>query len=308
MIKIFGHISPDTDATCSAIIWNWFVNNHTSNESKPYVLGALNKETKFVLSRWGFDEPELLESILKDDKVMIVDTNNPQELFANINESKILEIVDHHKLVGGLYTDSPISVYMKPLASTASVIFDLMQIDVEKLPKEIAGLILSCILSDTLMFRSPTTTPHDKDIALKLAEYLDIKIEEYANEMFEAKSDVSDFTDIGLINLDSKKFEVGDKNIKISVIETTNPQTILDRKSGLITSMKEILEQEKDVDDILLFVVDIFKEESTVFTYNQFTKDIIEASFEVSAESDTEVLPNIISRKKQIVPNLKLKQ
>lgn len=306
MLKVFGHISPDTDATGSAILMSWFLNAKTANTAKPYVLGAFNKETSFVLSKWGIPEPELLESISSEDDVVIVDTNNPQELFPNIGDAKIKKIVDHHMLVGGLSTKSPIEVTLRPHASTATVIHDLMGDAVSDLPNEMAGLMLSCILSDTLAFRSPTTTSHDKDVAEKMAIKLGINIDEYAAEMFNAKSDVSDFTDKGILHLDSKKFALGDKNIRISVAETTNPASILSRKEGLVSAMQEIITEDGDIDDVLFFVIDILKEEATVLTYNQFTKDVIAASFGVSVDTDTEVLPGIVSRKKQIVPALKL--
>jgi len=304
MIKVFGHLSPDTDATGSAIVWAWYLAEKTGKQATPYVLGELNKETQFVLSRFEVETPALLESIVPKTPVVIVDTNNPQELFDNINEADVLEIIDHHKLTGGIETTGPATVTMRPLASTASVIYDLMG-DTE-LPKPMAGILLSCILSDTLEFRSPTTTPHDKDIAEKLAAQLGITIADYAAEMFAAKSDVSDFTDSGLVKLDSKKYAVGDTNFRISVIETTDPAVVLERKAGIITAIKEIITTEADVDEVLFFVVDILKEEATVFTYNDRVKNVIEQSFAVTVESDTEVLPGIVSRKKQILPNLKV--
>ncbi len=306
MIKVFGHISPDTDATGSAILMAWYMNTQTANMAKPYILGPLNKETSFVLSRWNMPEPELLEAVSADDEVVIVDTNNPQELFANINETKIRKIIDHHMLAGGLSTKSPIEFILKPLASTATVIHDVMGESADKMPQDIAGVMLSCILSDTLAFRSPTTTPHDKDVAEKLATQLGLDIQTYANEMFAAKSDVSDFTDKGLLHLDSKKFEFGGKNIRISVAETTNPEPILARKDGLVSAIQEIITEDGDVDDVLFFVIDILKEEATVLTYNQFTKDVIATSFDTTVEGETKVLPGILSRKKQIVPSLKL--
>lgn len=306
MIKVFGHISPDTDATGSAILMAWYLTAHTAQAATPYVLGELNKETRFVLNKWGVEEPALLSSLEVGEDVVIVDTNNPQELFPNINEANILKIVDHHLLAGGLSTRKPIEVTLRPLASTATVIFDLAGQSVESLPTEIAGIFLSCILSDTLAFRSPTTTAHDKDVAEKLAVKLGLDIQAYANEMFAAKSDVSDFTDIGLLHLDSKKFAVGDKNFRISVVETTNPESILSRKEGLVVAIHSIVAEEKDIEDVLFFIVDILKEEATVFTYNELTKGIISASFGVTVSSDTEVLPGIVSRKKQIVPALKL--
>lgn len=306
MIKVFGHFSPDTDTTGCAILWAWYLNNHTSHKATPYVLGTINKETSFVLSKWDTPTPEVLESVAEGDEIVIVDTNNPQEVFPNINSTNILQIIDHHKLVGGISTNSPADITIRPVASTATVIHDLMGEIVNTLPKNIAGIMLSCILSDTLAFRSPTTTPHDKDVAEKLAKKLEIDLTTYSNEMFKAKSDLSDFTDIGIVNIDSKKYVVGDKNFRVSAVETTDTASILARKSGLVDAIKEILNQEKDVDEVLLFIIDIFKEEAVVFTYNDLTKSVVEASFGVSVDSDTKVLPGILSRKKQILPALKL--
>jgi manganese-dependent inorganic pyrophosphatase len=312
-IKVFGHISPDTDATCTALIWAWYLSTHTTNKAEAFVLGSLNKETQFVLSRWGFGEPSLLETVGEGDQVVIVDTNNPQELLVGVEKADILQIIDHHKLVGGLSTDSPIDMTIRPFASTATVMYDLMGKAVtgegaELLPENMAGLILSCILSDTLEFRSPTTTPHDKAIAEKIAERLGVNLSDYAGEMFKAKSDVSDFTDIGLVHIDSKKFEVGDKNIRVSVVETTTPDSILARKDGLVSAMTEVIKQDGDIDDVLFFVIDILKEEATVFTHNDFLRKLVSTSFgvNVSADQDSMVLPGVVSRKKQIVPVLRL--
>ncbi len=306
MIKVFGHISPDTDATCSAIIWSWYIKNHTSLDVQPFVLGNPNKEALFVLKKWGFDVPEILTDIENDQDVMIVDTNNPQELPENIKNANILSIVDHHRISGGIETKSPIDMTVRTFASTASVIHYIISEKKTEIPENISGLILSCILSDTLSFRSPTTTSYDKNIAEEIAQRLNINIEDYANEMFDAKSDVSDFTDKGLIHLDSKKTVVGDKNFRVSVVETTNPKSILDRKDGIVSAIKEIIKEDGDIDDVLFFVVDILKEESIVFTYNDFIKDIIHISFGGSKDGDTAILPNIISRKKQIIPMLKI--
>lgn len=304
MIKVFGHISPDTDATGSAILLAWYLTHHTSTPAEAFVLGSLNKETKFVLEKWGIPEPTLLESVSEGDEVVIVDTNNPDELLPDINKATITQIIDHHRLSGGITTKNPIAISVKPLASTASVIHGLLGHHADSLPRPMAGLLLSCILSDTLAFRSPTTTPHDKDIAEHIAKSLSIDIAAYADEMFQAKSDISDFSDIGLIHLDSKKLALGDKTIRVSVVETTYPQSVLERKSGIVAAIGEILKEEKDIQDVLFIVVDILKEESIVFTYNEYTRNVISASFGVEVEGDTEVLPGIVSRKKQIVPAL----
>lgn len=306
MVKVFGHLSPDTDATCSAIVWAWYLNEHTAYEAKPFVLGDLNSETSFVLSRFDFTTPELLGELSAGDEVVIVDTNNPQELPGNINETTLLQLIDHHKLVGGLMTESPADITIRPLACTATIQYDMMQSAGITIPANIAGLMLSAILSDTLAFRSPTTTPHDKDVAEKLAAIAQINHLAYADEMFAAKSDISSFTDSGLIKLDSKKYEVGDKNFRVSVLETTTPATVLARQTGIVDAIKNCVAEESDIDDVLFFIVDILQEEATALTYNDLTKQVIASSFGVSVTGDTEVLPGIVSRKKQILPALKL--
>ena len=306
MIHVFGHLSPDTDATGSAIIWAWYLNEHTGQEATPYILGELNTETRFVLNYFKAATPELLPTLATGSEIVVVDTNNPQELPANLPELTLVQLIDHHKLVGGITTELPANITIRPLSCTATVLYDLMGLDIATLPRHIAGLILSCILSDTLAFRSPTTTPHDKDIAEKLAAVLEIDLMAYANEMFAAKSDVTIFSDAGLITLDSKKYEVGGKNFRVSVLETTTPETILARKDGIVAAIKECVATENDVDDVLFFIVDIFREEATVLTYSDLTKQIIQSSFGVTVLGDTEILPGILSRKKQILPALKL--
>lgn len=306
MIHVFGHLSPDTDATGSAIIWAWYQNEHTGQEATPYILGELNTETRFVLNYFKATTPELLPTLAAGSEIVVIDTNNPQELPANVAELTLVQLIDHHKLIGGIMTDLPAHITIRPLSCTATVMYDLMGLDIATLPRHIAGLMLSCILSDTLAFRSPTTTPHDKDIAEKLAGVLEIDLMTYANEMFAAKSDVTIFSDAGLITLDSKKYEVGGKNFRVSVLETTTPETILARKDGIVAAIKECVATENDVDDVLFFIVDIFREEATVLTYSDLTKQIIQSSFGVTVLGDTEVLPGILSRKKQILPALKL--
>ncbi len=299
-------MSPDTDATTAAIVWSWYLNEYTANDATPYVLGDLNSETSFVLQRFGFSVPDLLPPLSAGESVVVVDTNNPQELPENINEMNLLALIDHHKLVGGLTTETPTEITIKPLACTATIMYDRMTAEGITTPPNITGLMLSAILSDTLGFRSPTTTPHDKDVAEKMATELGIDITAYADEMFAAKSDISGFSDSGLIKLDSKKFKVGDKNFRVSVIETTNVDMVLVRKDGIIEAIKTCVEEEEDIDDVLFFIVDILNESATVLTYNDLTKQVVGASFGVAVEADTEVLPGILSRKKQILPALKL--
>jgi manganese-dependent inorganic pyrophosphatase len=302
---VFGHKSPDTDATMSAIVWAWYLSNHQGVSAEPRLLGEPNTEAAFVLKHWGFAQPEIIADVTAGQHVVIVDTNNPAELPPSINDADIRAIIDHHMLVGGLKTKAPINVVIRPLACTATVMHDIMGADVAALPREIKGAMLSCIISDTLAFRSPTTTDHDKAVAEKLAADMGVAIPELADAMFAAKSDVSAFSDAELLRMDSKEYNVAGKELRVSVLETTSPAVVLDRKASLMNSMVGVA-KEDGADQVLLFVVDIIREEATLLVPNDLVRQMAEASFGVNVTGDTVVLPGIMSRKKQIIPALKM--
>lgn len=302
-IKVFGHKSPDTDSTGSPLIWAWYLSEVKGTPAEAKLLGEPNTEAVFVIDRWGFDKPEIISGVAADEPVVIVDTNNPAELPDAINDADILAIIDHHKLVGGIETKGPIDITIRPLACAATVMHELMGEDAAKMPENIKGAMLSCILSDTLEFRSPTTTDHDKALAEKLAGELGVSIPDYAAEMFAAKSDVSAFSDAELLRMDSKEYGVGVTKFRVSVLETTAPGVVLDRKASLMETMTSVA-SEDGVDQVLLFVVDILNEEATLLVPNDMVKTVAEKSFGATSSGDTVVLPGVMSRKKQIIPNL----
>ena len=304
-VQVFGHKSPDTDSTGSSIIWAWYLNEIKGISAQARLLGELNTEASFVLNRWSLEKPTILTKLVDNTPVIIVDTNNPAELPENINAADITAIIDHHKLVGGLETKIPIDITVRPLACTATIMYDMMRQDACQMPEPIKGVTLSCILSDTLGFRSPTTTRYDRDIANKLASDLGIDIPSYASEMFQAKSDISAFSDVELLRMDSKKYEVEHTKFRVSVLETTAPKIVLDRKDSLMASMCDVA-AEDDVDQVLLFVIDILRKEATFLVPNSLVKNVAKKSFGVDVSGDTVILPGIMSRKKQIIPNLKL--
>ncbi len=302
---VFGHKSPDTDSTGSPLIWAWYLNEIKGQPAEAVLLGAPNTEAAFVVEKWGVDTPAIKTDFADGTPVIIVDTNNPAELPDNINALDITAIIDHHKLVGGLETKGPIDITIRPLACTATIMYDLMGEDAAKMPDQIKGLVLSCILSDTLEFRSPTTTDHDKALAQKLAGELNLDLTAYAAEMFAAKSDVSAFSDAELIRMDSKEYAVDGTKFRVSVLETTAPNIPLDRKASLMETFATV-QSEDGVDQVLLFVVDILREEATLLVPNDLVKTVAEKSFGATVTGDTVVLPGVMSRKKQIIPNLKV--
>ncbi len=305
MIKVLGHKSPDTDSTGSPIIWAWYLTEVNGTPAVPVLLGEPNTEAAFMLTHWDLPKPQIIVDVTADDSVVIVDTNNPAELPPSINDAKILGIIDHHMLVGGLKTRTPIDITIRPLACTATILHDLIGADLARAPRGIKGAILSCILSDTLEFRSPTTTPHDRAVAESLAADLGISIPEFAAELFAAKSDVSAFSDAELLRMDSKEYTIDGTELRISVLETTAPKVVLDRKASLMAAMPAVA-AEDGAEHVMLFVIDILHEEATLLVPNDLVKRIAEASFGCTVTGDTVVLPGIMSRKKQIIPALKL--
>jgi manganese-dependent inorganic pyrophosphatase len=306
MIKVFGHHSPDTDCTGSAIIAAWFYSEILGKHAAPYVLGELNPETKFVLDYWKVPALPVLKDVDTGDEVVIVDTNNAEELVENLAQADILQIIDHHRLMGNITTAYVVDTTIRPLASTASVLLSMMSdADREQMPEQIKGLMLSCILSDTLEFRSPTTTDYDRAIADELAIELQIDMAEYASNMFEAKSDVSDYSAKELVKMDSKVAEFSGKMYRVGVLETANPKVILDRKQELMEAQIEVCKEE-GLEEAFLFIIDILKEEATLLVPNTATQLMAEKSFDAQITGDTVLLPGIVSRKKQIIPRLKL--
>ena len=304
-IQVFGHKSPDTDSTGSPLIWAWYLTEVKGTPAEAKLLGEPNTEAAFMLSHWGLAKPEIISGVDAGAPVVIVDTNNPAELPAGINDADIIGIIDHHKLVGGLETKGPIEIRIEPLACTATIMWKMIGKDMARAPKSIKGAMLSCILSDTLEFRSPTTTQEDKAIAHDLAKELGVSIPDYAAQMFAAKSDVSRFTDAELLRMDSKEYTVAGKEFRVSVLETTAPKVVLDRKDSLMASMVDVA-KEDGADQVILFVVDILNEEATLLVPNDLVKTLAEKSFGVTVTGDTVVLPGVMSRKKQIIPVLTL--
>ncbi len=302
---VFGHKSPDTDSTGSPILWAWYLSEVKDTLAKPMLLGEPNTEANFVLEHWGLDKPEILTDLAADTPVVIVDTNNPGELPGNINDADITGIIDHHRLVGGLETRGPIEINIQPLACTATIMYKMIGEDWSKAPLAVKGAALSCILSDTLEFRSPTTTQEDIDAAQAIAEELGVDIASYAADMFAAKSDVSAFSEPELLRMDSKEFDLNGTSLRVSVLETTSSAPLLERKDALMAAMPGVA-KEDGAAQVLLFVVDILKEEATLLVPNDMVKNIAEMSFGVSVSGDHVVLPGVVSRKKQIIPNLKM--
>lgn len=301
MIKVFGHKSPDTDATCAPISYAWYL-NQKGEPAEAFVLGELNRETKFVLESAKVTTPQLLEKLTEGEEVVIVDTNNPEELPEDISKAKIIKIIDHHKLAG-LTTDSPLDIFMKPVGCSSTLVYQRINWEGLTPTKEIATLLLSAILSDTLKFTSPTTTDQDKKAAEELTKLAGVDIDKHAEAMFAAKSDLTGMDARDILYMDSKVFDFNGKKVRISGHETTKPQNAKAMESELVSGMEEIKKEEK-LDCIFFFIVNILETSSELLVSAPAERDLAKKAFGKDFTGDYMVLPGVVSRKKQMAPAL----
>ena len=298
MVKVFGHKSPDTDATCAAIAYAWFL-KQTGQEAEAFVLGELNRETQFVLKTAGVEAPQKLDKLSDGDEVVIVDTNNPEELPDDISNANIIKIVDHHKLAG-LKTESPLEIFMKPVGCSSTLVYQLMKEEKVTPSKEIATLLLSAILSDTLKFTSPTTIEEDSKAAEELTGICSLDMEKHSGAMFAAKSDLTGMSAKDILMMDSKVFDFGNKKVRISVLETTKPGNV----KRILEEIKKEMESTKASENltaVYFFIIDILNNSAELLSL-QSEKVMAEKAFDKRFEGDFMALPGVVSRKKQIVP------
>lgn len=302
-ISVFGHKVPDTDTVSSAIVYAWELTER-GIPATPYRLGELPPETVFVLERLGQTSPDLLPDLAPKSTVAVVDTNNPKELPDGLTEkATIHSIVDHHKL-SGLATSQPLEIDMRPICSATSILYARAKAFKLTPPKGIAGLMLAGILSDSLGFRSPTTTDLDRQHAKELQHILgDFDVEEFTQGMLDAKANTAHLTPEELIMMDTKVFQMSGKKLRVSVVETTKAEGPLARSNELIGAMKSLKKQES-LDDVLLFVVDILKEHAVFVASSDTAAKLVEVAWAVKVSGGSVTLPGVLSRKKQMIPKL----
>lgn len=303
VLSIFGHKVPDTDAICAALVYEWELEQR-GIPARAYRLGELNRETEYVLKALGVEPPPLLEGPLESkQQVAIVDTNNPAELPEGVQDAAIHSIIDHHKLCG-LKTNAPLELDVRPLCSTGSILYVRSKAAGRTPPPTIAGLMLSCILSDSLEFRSPTTTALDKELAYELAKLAGIDLHAHAHAMLDAKAEISHLSPDAVVMMDSKVYEIGGRKMRISVVETTRPERALQQRDALIAAQRRIAGDQK-LDEVLLFIVDVLNEHATFLSSSPTAAMIVQGAWGIRVDNDgTCILPGVLSRKKQIIPTL----
>lgn len=302
MSKVFvtGHKNPDTDSICSALSYA-ALKQAQGVEAVAVRLGEVNKETQYALDYFQVEAPELIASVEEKQAVMLVDHNEPAQSVDGLDKAELLEIVDHHRL-GGLNTANPIFVHIEPVGCTATIITKMFDCQKVELPKKIAGLLLSAIVSDTVLFKSPTCTEQDKAAVEKLAVIAGVNLKEYGMAMLKAGADLGDLTPAQIAKTDSKPFSFGKYKAIVAQISVMDTADILAKKAELVAAMQELCQNE-GYDMSLLMVTDIM-EESTELVFVGEPKQLIADAFGKDASGDSIYLPGVMSRKKQIVPQL----
>ena len=298
-ILVFGHKNPDTDTICSAIAYAE-LKGKLGKDVKAVRLGEVNEETKFVLDYFKVEKPELIESV-SGKEIMLVDHNERTQTADGFEEAKVLELVDHHR-ISNFNVDEPLYVRMEPVGCTATIILKLFK-ENNLLPEPTtAGLMLSAIVSDTLLFKSPTCTECDVKAGKELAEIAGVNVEEYGLEMLKAGTALGGKSEAELINMDMKIFEVDGSKIGVAQVNTVNKAELLERKEKLLVEINNIIKKE-GLKFFIFAITNILSNDSTGIVAGDGNA-IIEKAFNEKIDNNLIALKGVVSRKKQIIPPL----
>ncbi len=300
MVKtyIFGHKSPDTDSITSSLVMTNLEKELGNEDAVACRLGSLNKETEYVLNYLDIEAPELIEKVEDEANVILVDHNSPAESVDNIENAKILKVVDHHKIA--FETSYPLFVRTEPVGCTETILFKLYKENGVEVTKEIASLMLSAIVSDTLLLKSPTTTEDDIKAVKELAEIAEIDYETYGLDMLKAGTDLSSFSIEEILDLDAKQIDFKDVKSIVNQVNTASIPEVMEMKADLEAGMAKIIE-EQDLDLFMLLITDIVNSNSQVIALGKDAA-LVEKAYNVKLEDNTVLLDGVVSRKKQVVP------
>lgn len=300
-ILIFGHKNPDTDSICSAIVKERLNKKNGHNNSKAKRLGDVNKETQYILDYLKLDAPKLIESVEEGQKVILVDHNEFSQSVNGIEKAKIIGVVDHHR-ISNFQTSEPLYYTARPYGCTCTILYKDFKEKGLEISKEEAILMASAIMSDTLLLKSPTTTNHDIKALEELEKIAGIDIKAYGLEMLKAGTDLDDFSEEELINLDAKAVEKNGEKIVIAQVNTVSIEEVLKRQEKL----EEAINNEIAKQGITLFVLaitDILNSNSELLVLGN-KASVAELAFGEKLENNTMFLEGVVSRKKQILPNI----
>ena len=297
-IYVFGHKNPDTDSICSSMVMEKFDKN-LGLDVEAKRLGNVNKETQFVLDYLGLEAPDLLQKVEEEQRVVLVDHNEFDQSVEGIENAVIETVVDHHR-IANFQTKTPLYYRAEPVGCTATILYKKFKEENMTIDKKEAILMLSAIISDTLLLKSPTTTDDDRKALEELAKIAEIDVNTYGIEMLKAGTNPDDFTEEELINLDAKRSEKDGKKFVIAQVNTVSIPDVLKRKENI----ERVIEKEIENNDLQLFIfaiTDILNSNTQIIALGK-EEQVAEKGFEKALEDNMMFLEGVVSRKKQILP------
>ena len=298
-ILVFGHKNPDTDTICSAIAYAE-LKNKLGKDVKAARLGEINEETKYALNYFKVEKPELVENVAGKE-IILVDHNERTQTAEGFEEAKVLELIDHHR-ISNFNVDESLYARLEPVGCTATIILKLFKENNLVPSKETAGLMLSAIISDTLLFKSPTCTECDVKAGKELSEIAGVNTDEYGLEMLKAGTALGDKSESELLNMDMKIFEIDGAKIGVAQVNTVNESEVLERKEKLLAEIDNIIAKE-GLKFFMFAITNILSNDSVALVSGD-GNDIIEKAFGEKVDSNLVTLKGVVSRKKQIIPPL----
>ncbi len=300
-IFIFGHKNPDTDSICASLVSERLDKKNGWNCTVAKRLGKINKETQYVLDYLKIEAPEMIDKVEEGQGVALVDHNEFNQSVEGIEKAKIWSVTDHHR-IANFETSEPLYYTAKPYGCTCTILFEEYKRLGHEISKEEAILMASAIISDTLLLKSPTTTEYDKKALAELEKVAGINMEEYGLDMLKAGTDLGDFSEAELVNLDAKNLDKDGNKFVIAQVNTVDIEEVLKRQKELESAINSEIEK-KGLKLFVLAITDILNSNSEIIALGDRT-DAVEKAFDVRLENNRAFLPGVVSRKKQLLPNI----
>lgn len=303
-VLVFGHANPDTDSIASAISYAYLL-NQTGHEATAYALGTPSEETQFALDHFGVAAPKVIEKAAEvadaDTILALVDHNEAQQSLPDRGDYRIWSVVDHHR-IANIETVEPLNYRAETVGCTSTILYKMYNEQGVDIPKDMAGMMLSAVISDTLLMKSPTCTPEDEAAIIALAALAGVDYNTYGLDLLKAGTNLSAKSCEELLDLDAKSFPMGSATVRIAQVNTVDVNDVLTRKAELTELMQKNSEKE-GYDLFVLLITNILDSNSTALITGSETAKV-ESAFGVTVTDGLAELAGVVSRKKQVVPPL----
>ena len=302
-VLVFGHQNPDTDAIASSYGWAYLERTAFGRDAEAVALGEPNEETAFALNYFGVEAPRVVTSAKAEGakQVILTDHNEFQQSISDIRDVEVAAVIDHHR-IANFETANPLYMRLEPVGSASSIVYRAAKENDVTLPREVAGLLLSGLISDTLLLKSPTTHASDPEVAKELAELAGVDLEEYGLELLKAGTNLASKSAAELIDIDAKTFELNGHAVRVAQVNTVHIAEVLNRQAEIEAAISEAIASQ-GYSDFVLMITDILNSNSEILALGS-NMDKVEAAFGFKLEDNHAFLPGAVSRKKQVVPQL----